>query len=274
MKDRAYYSRPNDRTPVALVCPSLEASGCVHHGFSTRLGGVSSGPLASLNLGLHTEDSRENVFKNYSIFCDTIGVKKEKLVLPHQVHSSVVKTVTQRDAGKGLMRESDLGDFDALITAEIGLPIAVFYADCTPLLLLDPVKKVIAAVHSGWRGTLARISRKTVQIMQRNFGCLPENILAAFGPSIKQCHFEIGSEVFTEFCQSFGARNMYGSRKIGEKYYVDTDRLNIAQLLAEGLLKENISRCDICTFCNHDSFYSHRADKGNTGRMCAAIELI
>lgn len=272
-KTDSYEGRPNNRTPVALVCPSFEASGAVRHGFSTRLGGVSGGSFRSLNLGLHTEDNKETVLKNYAVFCESIGVDREKLILPHQVHSAEVKIVTHADAGKGLVRESDLGDFDALITAEEGLPIGVFYADCTPLLLLDPKKRVAAAVHSGWRGTLARIGRKTVQTMRREFGCLPEEILAAFGPSIKQCHFEIGGDVFADFCQSFGARNLYGTKKIGEKYYVDTDRLNVAQLSEEGLREENISRCDICTVCRRDSFFSHRGDKGKTGRMCAVIEL-
>lgn len=274
MKTNLYESRPNDRTPVALVCPSFEAFGAVRHGFSTRLGGNSTGALSSLNLGLHTEDERKTVLQNYTVFCDAVGVDREKLILPHQVHSAEVKIVTKTDAGKGLVRESDLGDFDALVTAEKGLPIGVFYADCTPLLLFDPTQRVIAAVHSGWRGTLARIGRKTVQIMRRNFGCQPENILAAFGPSIKQCHFEIGGDVFADFCQSFGARKLYGSLKKGEKYYVDTDRLNIGQLLEEGLREENISHCDICTVCRRDTFFSHRGDGGKTGRMCAVIELL
>lgn len=269
-----YYGRPDDSRPVALVCPSFEETGCVHHGFSTRLGGVSSGVLSSLNLGLHTEDSRQHVDENYSRFCSAVGVEKKKLILPRQVHSAEVKIVSRCDEGKGFARESDLGDFDALITAEPGLPIGVFYADCTPILFLDPVKRVVAAVHSGWRGTYARIGRKTVQMMRRSFGCCPENILAAFGPSIKKCHFEVGSDVFVQFCEGFGTRNLHTSKAVGDKFYVDTDLLNRQQLLEEGLREENISFCNLCTFCHHDRFFSHRADGGRTGRMCAVIKLL
>lgn len=269
-----FQRRSDDGTPVVLTCSLFEQSRAVRHGFSTRLGGVSALPYDSLNLGLRTEDSVENVRENYKRLCNAVGVDENKLILTRQVHSRDIRIVTKEDSGKGLSRESDLGKFDGLITAERGLPIAVFYADCTPILLLDPKKKVIAAVHSGWRGTMSRIGRHAVQIMRREFGSNPEDILAAFGPSIKQCCFEVGSDVYIEFCQMFGARALYGSPTKDDKFYVDTDKLNKEQLMAEGLKEENISICKECTFCNHDVFYSHRADGGVTGRMCAVIELI
>ena len=273
MRDK-FQHRSDDGKPVILTCSLFNQSKAVRHGFSTRLGGVSEAPYDTLNLGLRTEDCVENVRENYKRFCNAVGVDETKLILTRQVHSRDIKIVTKSDCGKGLAKESDLGEFDGLITAQRGVPIAVFYADCTPILLLDPKKKVIAAVHSGWRGTMSRIGRYAVQIMRREFASKPEDILAAFGPSIKKCCFEVGSDVFVEFCQMFGARALSGTKEVNDKFYVDTDKLNKEQLIAEGLKEENISICEECTFCNNDVFYSHRADKGKTGRMCAVIELI
>lgn len=269
-----FFGKPNDGNPIALACPFFENNGLVRHGFSTRLGGVSEDAYFSLNLGLNTKDSRENVVENYRRFCEQIGTDYEKLVLTRQVHGTNIKTVTKEDAGKGLVRVSDLGEFDGLITDEPGLPIGVFYADCTPILMLDPKHKVIAAVHSGWKGTLGRIGRKAVQEVRRNFGTDPKDILVAFGPSIKACHFEVGEDVFSMFCQNFGTRALYGSLQKGEKFYVNTDKLNRAQLMEEGVREENIFISNACTYCHNDTFYSHRADGGKTGRMCAVIELV
>lgn len=269
-----FTCRPDNEAPVVLACPLFESRGLVRHGFSTRLGGVSEPPFDALNLGMNTADSLENVRENYTRFCREIGVERDKLILTRQVHSADIRIVSEQDAGKGFSRASDLGEFDGMITAARRLPIAVFYADCAPILLLDPVKKVVAAVHSGWKGTLARIGRKAVQMMRRNFGCEPSDILAAFGPSIKQCHFEVGGDVFVQFCQSFGARSLSRSIVKGDKFYVDTDWLNMRQLVEEGLKEENISICTGCTYCEHEIFYSHRADGGKTGRMCAVIELL
>ncbi len=270
-----FTCRPNNGAPVLLVCPLFERfKGSIRHGFSTRLGGVSQAPYASLNLGMSTQDKRENLKENYSRFCCEAGVEMDRLVLSHQVHGSEIKIITSQDVGKGLSAESDLGEFDGMITAERGIPLAVFYADCTPILLFDPKQKVIAAVHSGWKGTLARIGRKAVQMMRKNFGCDPADILASFGPSIKQCHFEVEGNVFVQFCENFGTRNLKNTVVSGDKFFVDTDDLNRQQLLEEGLKEENIAVCDACTFCQHNVFYSHRADGGITGRMCAVIELI
>ena len=269
-----FKCRPDDGAPIILACPIFEESGAVVHGFSTRLGGVSAAPYNTMNLGLNTKDSAENVKENYRRFCKMVGIDEHNLVLTHQVHSANIKIVSKSDAGKGLCKQSDLGDVDGLITAERGLPIGIFYADCTPILLLDPKKRVVAAIHSGWRGTLSRIGRKAVQIMKMKFGCNPEDILAAFGPSIKECSFEVGEDVFVEFCESFGTRALLGSRAKDNKFFIDTDNLNKRQLIEEGLKEENISICNMCTYCNNDIFYSHRADGGVTGRMCAIIEII
>ena len=269
-----FKCRPDDGAPIVLACPIFEESGVVAHGFSTRLGGVSAMPYNTMNLGLNTKDDIENVRENYRRFCKMVGICENNLVLTHQVHSANIKIVSKIDAGKGLCKQSDLGDVDGLITAERGLPIGIFYADCTPILLLDPKKKVVAAVHSGWRGTLSRIGRKAVQIMKKEFGCKPEDILASFGPSIKECSFEVSEDVFDKFCKEFGTNELCESRVVGEKFYIDTDKINKHQLIEEGLKDENISICNMCTYCNDDIFYSHRADGGVTGRMSAVIELI
>lgn len=261
-------------TFAILTCASFARTGLVRHGFSTRTGGISGRAFTSLNLGTHTADSKENIRVNYVRFCNGIGVDMDRLVLSHQVHSDNVRVVTAADAGRGLARMPELTDVDGLITAERGLPIATFYADCTPILLLDPVKRVIASVHSGWKGTLSRIGRKAVQKMELEFGCRAENILAATGPSIKQCHFEVSEDVYSLFVSEFGETATACTIEKNGKYYIDTDAINISELTAEGLLPEHISICPECTYCRNDLFFSHRADGGKTGRMCAAIELI
>lgn len=250
----------------------LQNTGFVRHGFSTRVGGVSHGDFSSLNLGVHTSDSQENVKENFKCFCAAICVSEKTLVLANQVHSSEIRIVTKSDCGIGLERPGFPG-VDGLITAEPGVALATFYADCTPFLLFDPKKKVIASVHSGWRGTLARIGRKAVQTMRREFGCRPEDILAVSGPSIKQCHFEVGWDVFSDFLQMFGNRRLRNTVFHNDKYFLDTDQLNQEQLLEEGLLPEHIAMCMECTCCNPARYYSHRYSHGATGRMCAVISL-
>lgn len=151
--------------------------------------------------------------------------------------------------------------------------MATFYADCTPLLILDPYKKVIASIHSGWRGTLLKIAQKTVLKMNSVFGSLPENLICVTGPSIKQCHFEVKRDVYNEFEKIFGESIAKNTICKNDKFYIDTDSLNVNSLISIGLKKENISVCHFCTFCNNDIFFSHRGDGGITGRMCAVIEL-
>ena len=270
MKDKD-FQYDNGRV---ITCSLFAATGVVRHGFSTRIGGVSADAFSSLNLGMHTEDDRENVQHNFSLFCRDLSISPEHLVLAEQVHETHIHKASISDCGKGIYQETDLAGVDGLITGEPGVALATFYADCTPILLLDPVERVVASVHSGWRGTVQKFARKAAFYMQKEYGSKRSNILAAMGPSIKQCHFEVGEEVYLDFAASFGTAAERVTRYKDGKYYIDTDSLNEMLLLEAGLSREHISICKACTACREDLFFSHRKSGGKTGRMCAVIELL
>ena len=256
-----------------ITCDALTETGLVRHGFSTRKGGTSGGKFTSLNLGMRTTDEPEAVRRNFVYYCRDLGVESERLVLPCQIHSTKILRVTAEDAGKGFSRDSDLPEADGLVTNESGVCLGTFYADCTPVLLLDPVKRVIAAVHSGWRGTLGQIVCEAVSVMVQSYGTDSKDILAAMGPSIKQCHFEVDQDVYQLFRERFGLLAEQTTLQKGQKFLIDTDALNVHSLRSVGVLPEHISVCSDCTFCNDKQFFSHRRE-GDTGRMSAVIELI
>lgn len=266
------FTRLDTKDGLTLFrCDVFAATGIVRHAFSTRLGGVSASK--QLNLGMHTTDDKTLVMENYRRFCNAAKVELSHLVLSEQVHSANLAIVGRNDCGMGLTRPTRLTETDGLITAEPGVALATFYADCTPILLLDPVKRVIASVHSGWRGTLARIGRQAAAKMCAHFGCCPTDILAAIGPSIQQCCFEVGEDVRDLFINEFGSGIEPLIVQKGEKFYIDTQSINAAQLQEEGLLPEHIDSIGMCTMCNTGLFFSHRGDSASTGRMCAVIEL-
>lgn len=252
----------------------LESFSFVNHAFSTRIGGVSKSAYSSLNLGVNTDDEKDAVLNNFTLFAKAIGTDVPKMVLSNQVHSSNIRVVGKEDCSKGILKESDIKEVDALITAEKGVCLATFYADCTPILILDTKNRVIASVHSGWRGTLSKIAQKTVLKMKDEFGSLPKDLICVTGPSIKQCHFEVGIEVFDKFKDEFGKLCEKNTISKNDKFYIDTDALNHQSMIDVGILIENISVCSICTYCNNETFFSHRGDGGKTGRMCAVIELL
>lgn len=174
------------------------------HCFSTRFGGVSEGMLASLNLGTHRGDSPENVRENYEILGKAVGFLPEQTVFTKQQHTAIVAPATRADCGTGLLRERE-DVCDALVTNEPGAALVCFAADCTPVLLYDPVARAVGAAHSGWRGTAQGIAARTVEQMQRLYGCKPENIRAAIGPSIGQCCFETDGDVPDAMRAALGA---------------------------------------------------------------------
>lgn len=255
-----------------LTCDALSATGLVRHGFSVNREGTSTGIFTSLNLGMHTQDDPETVRHNFALFCRDLSVDPCHLVLAQQTHSTNIRSVVPADAGKGLYADSDFTETDGLMTDQPGLALATFYADCTPILLLDPVRHVIASVHSGWRGTLGKIAQRAVLAMRKQYGCRSEDILVAMGPSIKQCHFEVDEDVYFAFLDRFRGEAERCTKRKNEKYYIDTDRLNVHSLLETGVLQGHISVCPLCTYCEEELFFSHRRS-GETGRMCAVIEL-
>lgn len=252
---------------VYYTVPSFSQTGVVRHGFSTRLGGVSVGETATLNLGFNRKDTKENVYANYGIFCDALGIDRDKLVLSKQEHHDGIRVITAADCGKGIVRESDITDTDAFICNTVGVPAVVFCADCVPVFLLDTKKKAFGLVHSGWRSTVMSIASKTVLKMQETFGSDSADIIAAIGPSIGQCHFEVDGDVAAQFDEKY-------QKPVGEKVHIDLWRMIADQLVSVGVREEEITLADICTYCHSDEFFSNRAHKGKIGLMGAMMELV
>lgn len=242
----------------------------VPHCFTTRLGGVSTGSLASLNLGMHRGDDPANVAENFRRLGAALGFSAEDLVLTRQTHSDIVRRVGRDDCAGIDHREYP--ECDALITNEPGVTLMIFTADCTPLLLHDPVTGAVGAAHAGWRGTAKAIGAKTVAAMVREFGCKPENIRAAIGPNIAQCHFETGVDVPEAMLDTFGDAADPFIRHAEEKYYVNLKELNALSLRMAGVKRIEVS--DACTVCQSDRFWSHRVTRGDRGSQGALIRCM
>ena len=255
------------KNPGDLPCFQAEGIGASHC-FTTRLGGVSSGFLSSMNIGTSRGDSRENVLKNYEILGKTLGFDPHNAVLSHQTHSDIVYAAEGKDAGAGLY-EAPLSQCDALITNEKGLALVIFTADCTPILFWDPVTGAVGAAHAGWRGTAQAIAAKTAEAMEKNFGCRPQDLRAAIGPNIGACHFETGSDVPQAMLQAFGRDAEPFIRPQGEKFYVDLKAINAMILKKAGVTHIEIS--DACTVCREDLFWSHRKVGQQRGSQGAVI---
>ena len=239
----------------------------VPHAFTTRLGGVSREHLASLNLTMHRGDSPENVEENYRILSRTVGFELGKLVLTRQVHGDVIRTVTEKDA-LGLDHH-DYPDCDGLVTNIPGVALVVFTADCTPILLHDPITGAVGAVHAGWRGTALDIAGKAVAQMVADFGCLPQNIRAAIGPNIGACCFQTDGDVPQAMVQAFGPEAETHIRSVNDKFYVNLKAINALALHRAGVEKIDIS--EECTMCKPDKYWSHRHTKGVRGSQGAVI---
>lgn len=253
--------------------PSLEKHN-VKHAFSTKLGGVSEDIFATMNLSFSRGDNDSAVLENYRRICGAIGVDYQKCVLSKQTHTTNIRIVTESDIGKGIVKERDYDDVDGLITDIPDVTLVTQFADCVGLLFYDPVKKVIATSHAGWRGTVEKIGEKTVKLMQEKFGCNPKDICAGIAPSIGKCCFEVDSPVAYEFMKM----NITDKNKIihddkNGKYHIDLWHANYITLINAGLQKENISVTDICTKCHPDIFFSHRATAGKRGNLAALICL-
>jgi len=239
----------------------------VPHCFTTRFGGVSEGPLSSMNLAIKLDETEENVIRNYRILGDSLGFDIQDLVLTRQTHSDIVRVVTHADCSGCFHR--DYPECDALVTNDPGTALVVFTADCTPMLFHDPITGAVGAAHAGWRGTAAQIGAKTVEAMVREFGCDPKNIRAAIGPNIGFCHFETDADVPEAIWAAYGQDAEAFIRQKGEKYYLDLKEINALSLKRVGVTHIEIS--DECTMCSPDKFWSHRVTKGIRGSQGAII---
>ena len=258
-----------------LTYPLLENTGIVKHGFSTRVGGVSEGVCSTMNLSFSRGDDENAVRENFRRMANALDVEEDSFVFSQQTHTTNVRKVTLEDKGKGLTRQLDYQDVDGLITNVSGLCLSTFYADCVPLYFVDPVQKAIGLSHSGWRGTVGKIGCVTVQKMQEEYGSNPEDIIAAIGPSICQGCYEVSEDVIVEFQNHFDKKyweELYYKKENG-KYQLNLWKANEIVLAEAGILKEHIAVTNLCTCCNHESLFSHRASKGKRGNLAAFLAL-
>ena len=258
-----------------LTYPLLENTGIVKHGFSTRVGGVSEGVCSTMNLSFSRGDDEDAVRENYRRMARALDVEEDSFVFSQQTHTTNVRKVTLEDKGKGLTRPLDYQDVDGLITNVPGLCLSTFYADCVPLYFVDPVHKAIGLSHSGWRGTVGKIGAVTIQKMQEEYGSHPEDIIAAIGPSICQDCYEVSEDVIVEFQNNFDKKywNDLYYKKDNGKYQLNLWKANEIVLMEAGISREHMAVTNLCTCCNHEMLFSHRATQGKRGNLAAFLAL-
>ncbi len=229
-----------------ITFQNLENTNMVKHCVTTRLGGVSTGVYAELNMSFTRGEQREKVLQNYDIVCNALDFDKNSFVLCHQTHTTNIR----------------------------GIQLTVFSADCTPILLLDTVNKAIGAVHAGWRGTVNSIAQKAIEKMTENYGTNPKDVIAGIGPSIGQCCFQVDEPVVKEFRQKLDfADDVMINDTVPERYKIDLWETNKRILMNCGVQEKNIELSNICTMCHTDLFYSHRVMGNERGNMAGIIAL-
>ena len=239
----------------------------VPHAFTTRYGGGSTGSQASLNLAYGRGDSMENVEANLRILSSALGFDPEKYVMTRQIHSDIVRVVTDKDCSGFCHR--DYPECDALVTNTPGVTLLVFTAACPPILFHDPVTGAVGAAHAGWRGTAQDIGGKVVAAMVEAFGCDPKNIRAAIGPNLGKCHFATDGDVPHALISTYGRDALSYIEKRGEKFYPDLKAINALSLFRRGVTDIEVS--DTSTWSESDRFWSHRVTKGERGSQGAVI---
>lgn len=242
-------------------------------GFTTRFGGVSSGPFESLNLNFFRGDEPSRVLENFLLVSEDLGVALEDMVLSKQVHGCSILRVDDSHRGMGIVRERSYGPVDGLTTDIPGIMLVTYYADCVPLYFYDPVKKAICLSHSGWRGTLLDMAGESVKAMKAYYNSRPEDIRVSMGPHIRSCCFEVGDDVAGMFFERFPWSEKSARRNEKGKWTLDMEDIISGSLLAHGIQRNNIFTCQICTRCEHDVFFSHRGSGGNTGTGAALLMI-
>lgn len=256
-----------------LTFKKLENYRFINHAFSTRLGGVSKGQFSSMNLSFKRGDCIEDVMQNYSVFCAASGFDCNSLVIPSLTHSNNVGKASRHNRGSGVIRASDFADIDALITNETDVTLVTPHADCTPIFIVDPIKKAVGIVHSGWRGTSKKIAGKAVNRLILEFGCRPDDMICCLGPCICKCCFEVKDDVRLEFKKMSLIREDKVILNKNGKIYLDLLEANKQILLDNGVKEENIILSDICTMCSKDLLFSYRSMGEKSGVMLAMIRI-
>lgn len=256
------------KDPLAFgYFPAWESLGVVH-GFTCRKGGESDVLPGTLNMALHVGDAPEKVIRNREKAAAALDFSLKNTVTCAQVHGTNVVPVTYAQAGRGAYALSDtIPEADGLITDCRNLPLMLFYADCVPVLLVDRKGPAIGVVHAGWRGSVGRIVQKAIRAMEETYGTRPEHLAAGIGPSIGPCCYEVDERVHEKALAFPTCFTPHGEGH----YLLDLWQLNKLQLLEAGVLEQYIYTAGVCT-CHHvTQFFSHRKEKGKTGRLAAIL---
>lgn len=285
----------NENGMEYITFPGIESTGVVEHMFTTRLGGVSEGIYRSLNVSYTRGDDARAVDENFRRVASCMHGTVDQIVCTDQTHTTNIRVAGLEDRGKGVVRALDYHDIDGLITNESGLILAGFVADCVPLIFVDPVHHAIGVAHSGWRGTVGKIGLKMVSMMQAHYGTDPAELYAAIGPSICQDCYEVSEDVIDKVRENF-AENLWerlfykkdftvknemmsegkmvrtGSTQ-DTKYQFNLWETNRQVMLESGILPSRIEVTDLCTCCNPEYLFSHRASHGKRGNLGVFLKL-
>jgi polyphenol oxidase len=250
---------PTQTQPLFRIPPLLKSLPGLVIAESTRHGGVSPAPFKSLNLGLNTTDDARNVEENRSRYFTALGIDPARVATSHQVHGQVILTVTEPGRYEG---------YDALMTNQPNLFVGVSVADCVPVLVYDQKNKAVAAIHAGWKGTVAELVRLTLEAMQQTYTTNPRDCFAYIGTCIDETSFEVGPDVADLFAPEFKRVDEFTQRT-----FVNLRSANTKQLINFGIPAAQIAVSSFSTVLNNDDYFSHRLEKGQTGRLMAIVGL-
>ncbi|MEK6775372.1 MAG: peptidoglycan editing factor PgeF [bacterium] len=268
-KAKIYEVRKNEGVKFIAI-PAFEALGLVHHGFSTRVGGVSTGPFKGMNLSLNAGEDKDLVEINRCMFVKAMNAGNPDVYTVRQMHGTRVLRIENRDHPTEEYRQAQA---DAIITDQPGLAIGVLTADCVPILMIDPEKRAVAAVHAGREGSLNHLISNVIERMRKDFGTLPGDLRAALGPCIEAGCYEVGDDIAQRIDNHNPDKKKILFTRDGS-YFLDLRKMNHRELLDCGVKEDYVYHVDLCTACAPRTFYSYRKSNGKeTGRMMAMIML-
>lgn len=275
--DNRHVFRTDTHTAVPFLSfRVLEEIGFVVNGFSTRLGGASTGKFASMNFSYGRGDNPEHVLENYTRMAKALQVERDRMVVSWQTHTTNIRQVTKEDEGKGVIYDRDYRDIDGLICDIPGITLVTFYADCVPLYFVDRKNRAVGLSHSGWRGTVNRMGEKTLLAMKDAFSTRPEDVTACIGPSICKDCFEVGEEVVEEFQKAFAGKDwdkLWTKNEHPGKYQLDLWEANRMIMEESGIPAKQITVTNLCTRCNSSYLFSHRKCGDNRGNLAAFLGI-
>ena len=257
-----------------LTFKGLKKYSYINHAFSTRIGGVSKNEFKSMNLSLCCGDSEECVTENYRLFCKALNFDMNKLVRGNQIHGTDIIKITEETLNEKGFKELIFDPCDGFVTNVPGVVLTSFHADCPAIFMIDTKNKAIGLAHAGWRGTVEKISQKLLNTLTYEYGSSESDIVCAIGPGIGKCCFECSKTILPEF-EKLNIDNFYiNSHENDEKIYIDILEVNRKLLIKSGLKEENIFVSDVCSSCNKDLLFSHRATKGHRGNNASFMSIV